>query len=162
MSSRRLISVVVPAAALAAVTVLAGCGNDTSENAGATTAPTTSTSTSPSSSPTSSPTTSATTSPTDSPSPTAAPAGKVKNIRVIIQDGNVYPDNKRISIDRGTTVVFHINAEVPGELHVHSSPEAHIEYGAGDTVKELTFDRPGLIAVEDHALDKLLIQLEVK
>ena len=44
---------------------------------------------------------------------------------------------------------------------MHSSPEQHIEFEAGTTDKTLTIDQPGVVDVEDHALDKLIVQLQV-
>src|SRR5207342_1811344 len=49
---------------------------------------------------------------------------------------------------------LHITADKAGEIHVHSSPEQHIEYTAGTTDKTLTIDQPGVIDVESHSLDK--------
>ena len=45
---------------------------------------------------------------------------------------------------------------------MHSSPEQEIEYSAGTTDKTLTLDQPGVVEVESHSLDKLILQLEVR
>ena len=45
---------------------------------------------------------------------------------------------------------------------MHSSPEQEIEYDAGTTDKTLTIDQPGVVDVESHTLDKLIVQLEVR
>jgi hypothetical protein len=47
-------------------------------------------------------------------------------------------------------------------VHVHSSPETHINFGKGTTTKVLTFKTPGVIEVEEHATNTLIAQLEVK
>ena len=62
----------------------------------------------------------------------------------------------------GKPINLHIVADKPGELHVHSSPEQEIEYAAGTTDKTLTIDQPGVVEVESHDLDKLIVQLEVR
>ena len=45
---------------------------------------------------------------------------------------------------------------------MHSSPEQEIEYGAGTTDKTLTIEQPGVVDVESHHLDQLIVQLEVR
>ena len=45
---------------------------------------------------------------------------------------------------------------------MHSSPEQEIEYAAGTTDKTLTIDQPGVVDVESHHLEKLIVQLEVR
>jgi hypothetical protein len=49
-----------------------------------------------------------------------------------------------------------------GEIHVHSTPEKHIEFPAGHSEVTLKIDQPGVVDVEDHLLDKLIVQLEVR
>jgi hypothetical protein len=44
---------------------------------------------------------------------------------------------------------------------VHSSPEQEIEFDKGTSTKELTIDQPGIVDVEDHALEQVIVQLEV-
>ena len=65
-------------------------------------------------------------------------------------------------IKAGKPLKLHITADKPGEIHVHSSPEQEIEYDAGTTDKTLTIDQPGVVDVESHSLDKLIVQLEVR
>ena len=62
----------------------------------------------------------------------------------------------------GEPLTLHITADQPGEIHVHSSPEQEIEYAAGTTDKTLTIDQPGVVDVESHDLDQLIVQLEVR
>ena len=45
---------------------------------------------------------------------------------------------------------------------MHSTPEKQIEFPAGTSTVTLTIDQPGVVDVEDHPLDKLIVQLEVK
>jgi hypothetical protein len=65
-------------------------------------------------------------------------------------------------VARGEPVTLLITATKAGELHVHSSPEQHVEFPSGTSAATLTLDQPGVVDVEDHALDKLIVQLEVR
>ena len=67
-----------------------------------------------------------------------------------------------MKVEAGKPLKLHITADKPGEIHVHSSPEQEIEYDAGTTDKTLTIDQPGVVDVESHSLDKLIVQLEVR
>ena len=55
-----------------------------------------------------------------------------------------------------------MTADVPGEIHVHSDPEQELEYDAGTTTVEIApIDQPGVVDVESHTLDAVIVQLEV-
>lgn len=84
-----------------------------------------------------------------------------KTIHITIRATSVSPNGKEIDVHPGQPVRLVIKADTPGELHVHSSPEQHIEYGAGTTTKTLKFKQPGTIDIESHALEKLVVQLRV-
>lgn len=91
----------------------------------------------------------------------ATPAG-AKLVQVKVTRDSIEPQGEKLEVKKGQPVVLDIDAEVGGELHVHSSPEQHIEYPAGKSQATLTIDRPGIIEVESHTLDKLVLQLEVR
>jgi hypothetical protein len=91
----------------------------------------------------------------------ATPAG-AKLVHVKVTRDSIDPQGEKLEVKKGQPVVLDIDAEVAGELHVHSSPEQHIEYPAGKSQASLTIDRPGIIEVESHTLDKLVLQLEVR
>ena len=40
-------------------------------------------------------------------------------------------------------------------------PRAGVPYGAGTTTLKLTIDEPGVVEVESHELEKVIVQLEV-
>lgn len=82
-------------------------------------------------------------------------------IDITLKGGTVKPSGSAVKVQKGKPITLHIVADKAGELHVHSSPEQHVEFKAGTTDKTLTFDQPGVIDIEDHALDKLIVQLEV-
>jgi uncharacterized lipoprotein YehR (DUF1307 family) len=75
---------------------------------------------------------------------------------------SVTPQGEKVKLKAGDPLTLHITADKAGEIHVHSSPEQHIEYAAGTTDKTLTIDQPGVIDVESHTLDKLILQLQVR
>ena len=44
---------------------------------------------------------------------------------------------------------------------MHSSPEEEIAFKRGKTEAELTFERPGVVEVEDHDSGKVIVELQV-
>ena len=54
-----------------------------------------------------------------------------------------------------------VDADEAGELHVHSKPEQEIAYPEGTSSNELSFDKPGVFAVESHDLGITLIEFKV-
>jgi hypothetical protein len=74
----------------------------------------------------------------------------------------VTPSGTKVEVKRNQPIVLEIDAVAAGEIHVHSTPEKHIEFPAGTSTVTLTIDQPGIVDVEDHGLDKLIVQLEVK
>ena len=107
---------------------------------------------------------------TESPSPSSSSssssgAGSTSTgttISITFSGGSVTPQGKQVKVKAGTPFTLRIKADEPGELHVHSSPESEVAYTAGTTTKKLTIDRPGVVDVESHDLDKLVVQLEVR
>ncbi|GCD91018.1 hypothetical protein [Nocardioides sp. LS1] len=86
-----------------------------------------------------------------------------KTIEVTINGDSVTPNGDRIVIDHGQTVELVVKADKPGEIHVHSTPEQEFQYGAGTTtltVKNL--DKPGIVDIESHSLEKTIVQLEIR
>ena len=89
-------------------------------------------------------------------------ASGTPTVDVTFKGDKVTPQGASVKVKAGDPLKLHITADKAGEIHVHSSPEQHIEYGAGTTDKTLTIDQPGVIDVESHSLDKLIFQLEVR
>jgi plastocyanin len=83
-------------------------------------------------------------------------------IDITVKDGAVAPAGSKVKVKAGQPVHLRIDSDVADELHVHSSPEQHVEFEAGTTDKTLTFEQPGVVDVEIHDLDKLVVQLEVR
>jgi hypothetical protein len=96
-----------------------------------------------------------------SPTPAdASPAGTV--VRIDVTADSVTPSGTQVDAKAGQPVTFVITATAPGEIHVHSTPEHMITYKAGTSAATLTFKTPGVIDVESHTLDKLIVQLQVR
>jgi hypothetical protein len=83
-------------------------------------------------------------------------------VDITFKGDSVTPSGAKVEVKAGDPLKLHITADKAGEIHVHSSPEQHIEYAAGTTDKTLTIDQPGVVDVESHSLDKLILQLTVR
>lgn len=83
------------------------------------------------------------------------------SIHITIKDGEVNPAGDRVKAKVGEPITLHIDADTAGELHVHSTPEQEIAFPKGTSTKELTVEQPGIVDLEDHALEKVIVQLQV-
>jgi hypothetical protein len=91
------------------------------------------------------------------------PADEVQQIEVTIVGDSVTPSGERVEVSVGEPVELIIESDQPGEIHVHSSPEQGFEYAEGTTTLELDpIERPGVIEVESHTLEKTIVQLEAR
>ena len=94
--------------------------------------------------------------------PTKKPKPSGTTIDITFKGDTVDPNGVEKKVKAGKPITLHIVADKPGELHVHSSPEQEIEYDAGTSNKKLTIDRPGIVEVESHNLEQLVVVLEVR
>jgi hypothetical protein len=85
-----------------------------------------------------------------------------KVINVTFSGDSVTPNGERVQVGVNQPIEFVVKADKAGEIHVHSSPEQELEYAAGTTTLPMKIDKPGIITVESHALNKTIVQLEVK
>ncbi len=92
---------------------------------------------------------------------TSAPTTEATVIEITLDGETVEPSGTRVEVELGRPVILRIDAAEAGELHVHSSPEQEISFPAGASEHTLTLDQPGIVDVEDHALDALIVQLQV-
>lgn len=101
---------------------------------------------------------------TERPSATATPTQKATGttINITFKGDAVDPNGVEKKVKAGEPITLHIVADKPGELHIHSSPEQELEYPAGTTDKVITIDQPGVVEMESHNLDQLIVQLEVR
>jgi glucose/arabinose dehydrogenase len=145
---------IMTAAALACVLALAaGCGDDAGTADTATSADPTS----------STPSASSSASASDEASPTEKttpePPGTV--IEMTLKDGAVTPSGDRVEVAAGEPITFVITADAPGELHVHSAEGPEIEFEPGTSEHEVTIDQPGVVEVELHDPELIVVQLQV-
>lgn len=85
-----------------------------------------------------------------------------RSIEITFAHGSVTPDGERVEVEAGEPIELVVKSDEPGELHVHSTPEQELEYGAGTTTLQLTLDRPGVVDVESHHPEAVVVQLEVR
>lgn len=83
-------------------------------------------------------------------------------VEITFKGDTVTPNGERMDVELGETLTLTVTADAPGEMHVHSTPEQSIDYPKGSSTHRLTFDQPGLVEVESHNLDKVILQLEVR
>ncbi|MEP7736301.1 hypothetical protein ABKW28_01480 [Nocardioides sp. 31GB23] len=82
-------------------------------------------------------------------------------IEITVEDGTITPKGDRIEVGVGEEVTFTVTSDAAGQVHVHSTPETSFSYEEGTTEETLTFERPGVVEVEAHDPDQLIVQLEV-
>ncbi len=86
-----------------------------------------------------------------------------KTIDVTISGDDVTPNGDRVKVKVGQPIELVVESDAEGEIHVHSDPEHELEYAAGTTtLPEFSIDKPGIVEVESHALEKTIVQLEVE
>jgi hypothetical protein len=71
------------------------------------------------------------------------------------------PEVQRVPVAVGEKVEIVIKSDQSGELHVHSDPEQVLDYESGTTTLTLTIDQPGVVDIERHEPEALVLQLEV-
>ncbi len=87
---------------------------------------------------------------------------QTKSIDITFSGDTVSPNGERVEVTHGQPIELIVKADRPGEIHVHSTPEQELKYGAGTTTLTLTLDQPGVVDVEAHALETTIVQLEVR
>ena len=83
-------------------------------------------------------------------------------IEITFEGGTVEPSGERVEVAVGRPIELVVMADEGGELHVHSKPEQELAYGEGTTTLPLTIDKPGVVDVESHDLEQVVVQLEVE
>ena len=137
--------------------IAAGCGDD-GDDGTATDTPSASESTS-----------QATEDPTESASATATPSETAEApepegtvIPISFKGGEVTPAGDRVEAKAGEPITFEIDADAPGELHVHSTPDHEIAFEPGTSSHEIVIDQPGIVEVELHDPEIVIVQLELR
>jgi hypothetical protein len=95
---------------------------------------------------------------------TSSPGTDADSVTVEVRrEGDAFtPNGERVDLGVGQTLVLELTADEAGELHVHSTPEQEIAYDEGTSEHEITIDRPGVVEVESHEPDTVVLQLEVR
>jgi hypothetical protein len=101
------------------------------------------------------------TTPSIAPSEAGTTPSSGTTVDITIKNGKVTPNGERVKAELGAPVTLKIDADTSGEIHVHSTPEQQIEFEKGTSTHQLTIEQPGIIDVEDHALDQVIVQLQV-
>ncbi len=83
-------------------------------------------------------------------------------LTVTREGGEFTPNGERVELGVDQTLVLTVTADEAGDLHVHSTPEQEIAYEEGTSEHEITIDRPGVVEVESHEPDVVVLQLEVR
>lgn len=133
---------------------VAGCGGDDTTDE-----PETSSSASASDSASESTSESASATPSDD---TQTPEPERPTIEITFEGDTVTPNGERVAVPLGEEIDLVITADAPGELHVHSTPEQELAYEAGTSTLPLVIDQPGIVEVESHDLELVVVQLEVR
>jgi hypothetical protein len=103
--------------------------------------------------------------PSDAPSDPESDSGSPDDsvAVTVTREGDAFtPNGERVELGIDQPLVLTIEADEAGELHVHSTPEQDISYDAGTSEHEIVIDRPGVVEVESHDPDVILLQLEVR
>lgn len=98
----------------------------------------------------------------EQPAPATDDQSSGVSIEVTVEDGEVDPKGERVDVTVGEEIEFLVQADTAGELHVHSVPEQTLAYGSGTTTLKLTIDQPGVIEVESHDPEQVVVQLEAR
>ena len=98
----------------------------------------------------------------DEPAPSGSDQDPV-TIDITFDGDTVDPSGERVKVAVGQPVELVVTADAPGEIHVHTKPDdQEFEYEEGNATFTLTVDKPGLVDVESHTLEKVIVQLEVE
>ncbi len=89
-------------------------------------------------------------------------AEKTKTIEITISGDTVTPNGERVKVKRGQPIELVVKADREGEIHVHSSPEQELTYSEGTTTLPMKIDKAGVVDVEEHGLEQVLVQLQVE
>ena len=82
-------------------------------------------------------------------------------IEVKIEGDHVEPSGERVQAKVGEPITLHISSDRDAELHVHSSPEQELEVKPGESTQTITVNTPGIVEVEEHHSETVVLQLEV-
>jgi len=82
-------------------------------------------------------------------------------IEVTFEDGAVTPNGERVEVGVDQPIELVVTADEAGEIHVHADPEQELPYGPGTTTLKLSLREPGVVEVESHELELVIVALQV-
>ena len=85
-----------------------------------------------------------------------------EHVKVTIKGDSVTPQSKAINASVGQPIVLDVTSNRNGELHVHSSPEHEFEVAPGHSKYTFTLQQPGLVDVEEHVSNVLVLRITVQ
>ena len=83
-------------------------------------------------------------------------------VDVSIVGSDVTPVAQQVELGVGETLLLEVESDRAGELHVHSSPEQVVDFAAGSSELDLTFDKPGSVDIEEHQSGALIARVLVQ
>ena len=91
-------------------------------------------------------------------------SSKPVDIHVKIANGQVTPAGDRVYVKLGQPIRLVVDSDAADELHVHSTPEHEFEVPAGahGKVYRFTLDKPGVVEVELHELDEVVVSIAAR
>jgi hypothetical protein len=92
---------------------------------------------------------------------TSQAAESAATVDVTVEGLSVTPNGMRVEATVGEPVTVRVTADRAGELHVHASPEQTLPFDKGRTTVQITIDQPGVVDVEEHEADLVVLQLQV-
>ena len=87
---------------------------------------------------------------------------RTKTIEITFSGGTVTPNGERVEVKRGQPIELVVKAESEGVIHVHSTPEQEFTYSEGTTTLPMKIDKAGVVEVESHDLEQVIVQLQVE
>jgi hypothetical protein len=96
-----------------------------------------------------------------SPETTRSRGAQAAPLEVTVKGETVTPNGKRVQASVGEPVTVRVTSDRPGELHVHATPEQTLPFGKGRTTVQITVDTPGVVDVQEHEADLVVLQLQV-
>ena len=83
-------------------------------------------------------------------------------IEIEIEGDRVTPSGERVDAKVGEPITLHVKSDRAAELHVHSSPEQELAVKAGESTLTIKINTPGIVEVEEHHSETVVLQLEVR
>jgi hypothetical protein len=100
--------------------------------------------------------------PSKSAKPEPEPTPESPTVEVTVSGDQVSPNAEVVELEVGERLTLDITSDRPGELHVHTSPDQYIDFGAGRSTKSFSVERPGSVEVEEHDSGAQVLRLLVQ